>query len=339
MIVLRMREKVRILRPGVNPEDWNESENDAQLARSGGAPQVRLADRVRPRARRPARGRARAWSVAHHGDARPARLGRARERRGTVADTLTRDDQRFSVLARRIAREHQAGNRGRARPLRREAAAARGTCGHPTLGDPHDEVSRRSSPPRRRTVTAARTADVNPRPPLRLLADTEWLREPPPPQLVDGLLPAGALAALVGAPGTGKTFVAMSLSTAIGIAADWLGHRITAAGPVIYAVGEGHTAFPRRLRAVRTAHGLQEDEPSGVFYGREPLSLLDSSDVTCLLDSVREHLQGEAPRLLVFDPLAAFMGGGDENSTQDMSTVVASLNRIRTDTDAAVLVT
>jgi len=177
------------------------------------------------------------------------------------------------------------------------------------------------------------------RPPLCLCADVEWLHAPPPLALVPELgLVQGALAGLVSPPGAGKTFVLLSLATAIALGAEWLGLPIAAAGPVVYAVGEGHALFPRRLAALRTAYGLHADEPSGVVFARAPLSLLAPDDVTALLDAVREALAGEPPRLVAFDPLASFMAGGDENSTADMSAVVAALNRIRADTGAAVLV-
>lgn len=175
--------------------------------------------------------------------------------------------------------------------------------------------------------------------PLRLLADCEWLHEPPPVHVITGTgLTVGALAALIAAPGVGKTLVATSIATDAAIGTDWLGFPVVSPKPVVYAVGEGHAAFPLRLQALRVAHGLQESEPSGVWYVRESFSLLRSDDVESVLDGIRDHLAGEAPGLIVLDPLAAFMAGGDENSTRDMGVVVAALNRIRAATGACVLV-
>lgn len=177
------------------------------------------------------------------------------------------------------------------------------------------------------------------RPAVRLLADCEWLHEPTPPELVQGLsLAAGSLAALVAASGTGKTFVALPIATSLATGSPFLGRAIGSPRPVVYAVGEGQAAFPRRLAAIRTQYGLREEEPSGVFFVREPLSLVHPDDITCLLDSMRGAFDGEKPALFVLDPLASFMAGADENSTKDMSTVVAALNRIREETGAAVLV-
>src|SRR2546422_2127061 len=131
------------------------------------------------------------------------------------------------------------------------------------------------------------------------------MRVPVAQALVQDVLPDGALAALVGPPGSGKTFLALAPATAVALPTDWMGHAVLAGGPTIYLAGEGLGAFPRRLRAVREAYGLADEEPSGVFYVAEPLSLLRPEDVTDLLDSARAQLAGEAPQLFVFDPLAA----------------------------------
>ena len=176
---------------------------------------------------------------------------------------------------------------------------------------------------------------------VRLLADVDWMHEPPPQSLIEGLgLTAGALAVIYSAPGAGKTFVTLSIASALALAPDWLGHRISCPRPVVYAVGEGQAAFPLRLQALRAAAGLQETEPSGVLYMREPFNLMDADDVTAVLDAIREQLAptGDTLGMFVADPLAAFMPGGDESNTKDMSTVVAALNRIRATTGACVLV-
>jgi hypothetical protein len=156
--------------------------------------------------------------------------------------------------------------------------------------------------------------------------------------LIEGVLPPG-LIELFGPPNAGKTFVALSLVTAISLAPEWLGHAVLSPGQCVYGVGEGHGRFPRRLHALRTSYGLQDTEPSGVLYLREPLSLLRPDDVTGFVDSVRAALPaGAAPRLVGFDPLAAYMPGGDENSARDMSAVAAALHRVRTELGTNVLV-
>ena len=175
---------------------------------------------------------------------------------------------------------------------------------------------------------------------VALLDDCAWLHEPTPPELVAGFgLAIGALGALIGPPGCGKTFIATGLATAVATAEEWLGWRVSAPGWTLFMAGEGQAHFPARLSALRTVHELKDGEPSGVLYAREAISLLNADDVSGLLDSIHTVPAEAGPlRLIVFDPLAAFMAGGDENNAKDVGAVVAALNRIRADTGAAVLV-
>ena len=179
---------------------------------------------------------------------------------------------------------------------------------------------------------------MSPVPTFTLLSDAAWAREPVPPPLIEDFLPAGTLGQLFGPPNAGKTFVALSLSTAVALAPDWLGYRVVTPGRVAYAVGEGHAHFPRRLQALRTNYGLKDHEPSGVLYLREPFTLLNADDVTGVIASVRAELAGEPLQLFTLDPLASFMVGGDENSPRDMGLVQAALRRLRDELAATILV-
>jgi hypothetical protein len=164
------------------------------------------------------------------------------------------------------------------------------------------------------------------------LSDVAWAREPVPPWIIEGFLPAGGIVEMFGPSNAGKTFVALGLSTAVALGApDWLGHRVITPGRVAYAVGEGHAHFPRRLHALRTHYGLGDEEPSGVLFLRERFTLLKPDDVTGVIDAVRATLAGEPLRLLTLDPLAAFFTGGDENSARDMGIALDALHRLRTE--------
>lgn len=178
------------------------------------------------------------------------------------------------------------------------------------------------------------------RPTFTPVSDVAWAREPVPPDLVDGLLPAGILAELFGPPNAGKTFLALSLSMAIAQSARaWVGHRIVTSGAVAYCVGEGHTHFPRRLQALRTDYELEDDQPSGVLFLRESFSLLKPDDVTAVIDALRAALAGKPLRLLTLDPFARFLVPGDENAGKDMGIAVEALHRLRAELATTVLVT
>ncbi|WP_426765441.1 AAA family ATPase, partial [Pseudomonas aeruginosa] len=57
-------------------------------------------------------------------------------------------------------------------------------------------------------------------------------------KLVRGILGEGGLSVLYGAPGAGKSFLALDLGYAVATGQPWMG-RDTRQGPVIYAAGEG----------------------------------------------------------------------------------------------------
>ncbi len=170
-----------------------------------------------------------------------------------------------------------------------------------------------------------------------LTTDVEWLQEPTPQALIDGLMPAAGHTLIFGAPGSWKTLAALAIVGGIATGTDVFGCRVVSPGMVVFVVGEGHALFPRRLAALRQHLGLPGDEPSGVFYLREKFSLLSPDEVARLLNWTKRHLAGRLPRLFVIDPLASLMSPGDENNTPDMNLVTASLNRIRAETGAATL--
>src|SRR5574341_509545 len=132
----------------------------------------------------------------------------------------------------------------------------------------------------------------------RLIAYRDALGEVEPRWTVAGVLEG--LGLLWGEAGVGKSFVAVSLAAAIASGRPWLGHRVVE-GPVVDVAGEGGAqGVARRIDAAVLGH--------------------------------------VAPRLLVVDTLARCFGGGDENSSQDMSRFVGTLDLLRELFGGSVLV-
>jgi AAA domain-containing protein len=175
------------------------------------------------------------------------------------------------------------------------------------------------------------------RPGFRIYTCGELEQLAPPAWLIERHLPLGGFAALYGATGSAKSFLAIAWALTVaaagpGDAPTWLGWRAWF-GPVVYIAAEGGTGLVPRIRAYRDAHQLA-DEPA-LYVIREPVHLGERVDT--LLADVQAALP-VWPSLVVIDTLARCLGGGDENSPEAMGGAVLAIDRIRNVTGAAVLV-
>lgn len=162
--------------------------------------------------------------------------------------------------------------------------------------------------------------------------DVRIMDLPPLSFLVDGLLPRGGAAALYGAPGSGKSFLALDIALSVASGRPFLG-RVVERAPVFYVAAEGLAGQPARVAAWKRRHGY--DSLVGVHFFTEPVNLLDAGAVGKFLAAVRQS--GQQPNLIVFDTLARCAVGGDENSAKDMGVLVDNVRRIQRATGACVL--
>ncbi len=179
------------------------------------------------------------------------------------------------------------------------------------------------------------SADRGVHPRFRLLTDGQLDALEEPHWLIQGVLPAEALAVLYGHPGSAKSFLA--LDWAFSIAADtrfWHGRDVLP-GAVVFVAAEGLGGLKHRVDAWKEANGYARD--LGVLFLPEPVDMLTLQDPTALLAAVREVSPDEFPALLVLDTLALNMPGGNENDAKDMNAFVAGANYLRRQLRATVL--
>ncbi len=159
-----------------------------------------------------------------------------------------------------------------------------------------------------------------------------------PRWLVRDFLEMGTLASIYGPSAGMKSFVAIDMGLCVASGRDWHGHPVRAAGPVIYVCGEAFAGIGKRLRVWFIHHGLEA--ASVPFYvSNSPVAFLDADSVAEAVEAVQALAKDiGAPRLVIIDTLARNFGGGDENSTQDMSRFVSALDGIRVQFDCAVIV-
>lgn len=174
----------------------------------------------------------------------------------------------------------------------------------------------------------ARAAELLAAPPVRLIRGDAVPLEPVR-WLWPGFLPAGMLTILGGAPGCGKTTIALSLAAIITRGGVWPdGASRTQAGDVLIWSGEdGHSVIAARLKAagadmerVHFIDGLTGGESDAFDPGRD----MD------LLETTAEALQ--APRLLILDPIVSAVRGDSHKGAEvrrSLQPVVALAQRLQ----------
>ena len=145
--------------------------------------------------------------------------------------------------------------------------------------------------------------------------------------LIKGVLQRGSFAQLYGEPGKGKTFLALDMALHVATGMDWMGHKVTKPGPVLYLAFEGVAGIADRFR------GLLMDHKNQMAMAPEdvPLYVVDASSFDLRLQADRAKLNATVkemarpPVLVVIDTFARAMQGGDENSASDVGQYLAAV--------------
>jgi hypothetical protein len=166
---------------------------------------------------------------------------------------------------------------------------------------------------------------------FNLLSDDAIETLPPLAWLIDEMFPLGAFGVLYGEPGTGKSFVALSLAFAIARGDAWCGRPVQR-GKAVYVAAEGKGGIPKRVRAWKRAFAAPGR--AGVEFLAQQLDMLNRTEVDKFISAIRPL----APCFVIVDTLARCFGEGDENETKAMNSFVANVDYIRTELGAAVLV-
>ena len=176
-------------------------------------------------------------------------------------------------------------------------------------------------------------------PPLRLLSPADCAAAPSRAYVVKGLIAAGDVAVVYGAPGAGKSVITPHLAYAVAAGQPVFGRR-TRACRVLYVATEDTHGMKARVAALaqeeaaRAMDDWAREEELGFALVAESLNLLEPSDQQRLLDAVTAHRAG----LVALDTLAAGFVGMDENASgpEGMGAAVRFLRRVA-ETGAAVI--
>ena len=155
---------------------------------------------------------------------------------------------------------------------------------------------------------------------------------PPVEFLVDGLITDTGFTMMYGAPGTGKSFLAIDIALSVAHGQPWQGQGVKQ-GPVLYIAGEGIGGFGKRWKAWERHHG-KVDEPD-LYLLPTAVNFREPEDIARLVATIEDIDQPFS--LVIVDTVARAIAGAEENSSTDMGLFVAACDEIKALTGGALL--
>lgn len=166
----------------------------------------------------------------------------------------------------------------------------------------------------------------------RIAPFSHWRDLPPPEFIIDGLIEHGGLSCIIGAPGVGKSSVALDMACHIATGKRWMG-RTTLKTRVLYLPGEGLAGAVQRLRAWEAAHGVSLDDDLLLGNG---IILVNAQNEAW--GEITAYITRMQIGLVIFDTFARMSAGLEENSATDVGRAVRRFDRIKELTNAGVMV-
>jgi hypothetical protein len=165
----------------------------------------------------------------------------------------------------------------------------------------------------------------------------EIIARKPRRALINGVLGERDFAILLGASGSAKTHLALSMACASRLDAAWFGRRIRPC-QWVFVNAEGN--LTPRVQATLKHRGLQPEALDGLFFIDSGFNLLGPDSETDTLILRLQMLRAERGELgvVVIDTLSRVLVGGDENDARDMTLAIEAIQRIQHSIDCAVLV-
>lgn len=165
-----------------------------------------------------------------------------------------------------------------------------------------------------------------------LAMTSQQLKDLPPAKwMIDGIVLENSLVVMFGAPGCGKSFLALDMVGCLANRNRWIGHGIEKNFNCLYILGEGAAGLPDRVAAWEKHNGMQM---SGVTFIPRAIPV-NSKAWAKLVEYVRET----KPGLTVIDTLARMSGNmEDENNATQMGKFIQAADELRNASGGSVLV-
>ena len=171
-----------------------------------------------------------------------------------------------------------------------------------------------------------------PKPDIYPLYDEHYLMTMPPVEwMIDGVLTKHGFTVMYGAPGTGKSFLAIDMALCMAHGKSWH-NRTTRQGTVLYIAGEGVGGLGKRVKAWKLHNGIEGNGSLKVLP--MAVDMMDEESIEKLLRTI-DSLNTEFS-CLVIDTVARSMTG-EENSATDMSAFIRGCDAVKHHTGCGLL--
>lgn len=176
-------------------------------------------------------------------------------------------------------------------------------------------------------------ADPRPSNLFEVLSVEDIYNLPDPVFLIDDMIIEGATAFIYGAPGCGKTFIAMDLAFSLGAdeVTHWFGKKINRHGPIVYISSEGTTDMKFRMMAWEREKKVHINRKRFHFI-RQPVNFMDPAHIVKLIQTIKIEIEskvGEKPVMIIIDTVSRVLPGADENLQKDMTLYVQANDALR----------
>lgn len=155
---------------------------------------------------------------------------------------------------------------------------------------------------------------------------------------VEDLLTTGAMSVVYGPSNCGKTFFIVDMALHVAWGREWRGRAVDK-GAIVYLSLEGAQGIRNRLAAFKKHHDITGGLPFVAMP--KPINLLnEDADLNAVIELTRfvEAETGLPVAMVIVDTLSRAMAGGNENSPEDMTAIVANCDKIRSETGAHVCI-
>ena len=148
---------------------------------------------------------------------------------------------------------------------------------------------------------------------------------------------AGGLNLLAGEVASGKTFLALDLALAVASGRTAWDDRPAIHGPVLYfCLDCSPRTIQQRLLALCAGRGLPP--PADLHFDFSPLNLADPNGSSAGLSFLRQAARARQACLVIFDVLARYMPGVDENAVSAVGPIMTALRSFTNDTGCTILI-